>query len=310
MSDITTIIGFGPVGRAAATALQLQGKSVRIAQRHTPSDLPAGMVFQACDVLDAAAVHQAVAGASNIVLATGFDYSGSVWRLSWPRAMANVLTACAAHSARLVFVDNLYMYGPQSAPLVEDMPLTSFGEKPAVRAAITRQWMAEAQAGRVRVTALRAPDFYGPCVLQSHLGESGFARLAKDKRALLIAPPDTLHDFAYVPDLGRAVATLVDATDDCFNQAWHIPCAPIITPRQILKLGAQAGGKTAAISAIPLGLLPVIGLAVPFFRNLVEMRFQWDRTYRVDYRKFASRFWSDPTPFEIGAARSLQSFIS
>jgi hypothetical protein len=32
-----------------------------------------------------------------------------------------------------------------------------------------------------------------------------------------------------------------------------------------------------------------------------EMRFQWDRPYRVDSSRFAKRFWSDATPFEIGA---------
>jgi hypothetical protein len=32
-----------------------------------------------------------------------------------------------------------------------------------------------------------------------------------------------------------------------------------------------------------------------------EMRFQWDRPYRVDSSRFAKRFWSDATPFEVGA---------
>ena len=36
-----------------------------------------------------------------------------------------------------------------------------------------------------------------------------------------------------------------------------------------------------------------------------EMSFQWDRAYRVDSRPFAQRFWSDATPFEVGAAAAL-----
>ena len=39
----------------------------------------------------------------------------------------------------------------------------------------------------------------------SHLGATGFARIAQGKPALLLAPPDTPHDFAYVPDIARAV---------------------------------------------------------------------------------------------------------
>jgi hypothetical protein len=39
-----------------------------------------------------------------------------------------------------------------------------------------------------------------------------------------------------------------------------------------------------------------------------EMRFQWDRPYRVDASKFAKAFWSDPTPFEVGVRETALSF--
>ena len=35
-------------------------------------------------------------------------------------------------------MDNLYMYGPVDGPLTEDLPLTTHGKKPAVRAALSR----------------------------------------------------------------------------------------------------------------------------------------------------------------------------
>jgi hypothetical protein len=38
------------------------------------------------------------------------------------------------------------------------------------------------------------------------------------------------------------------------------------------------------------------------------MRFTWDRPYHVDSRKFASRFWSDPTSFEIWARETALAF--
>jgi hypothetical protein len=43
-------------------------------------------------------------------------------------------------------------------------------------------------------------------------------------------------------------------------------------------------------------------------REIAEMRFQWDRPYRVDAHKFAERFWSDVTPFDIGARATALSF--
>jgi nucleoside-diphosphate-sugar epimerase len=308
MNEQIVIFGYGPVGRATTQRLLEAGRRVKVAQRSRPADLPAGAAFQSCDALDGAAVRAACEGATQIVVTIGLPYVGDVWKRDWPRAMENFLAACGATGARMVFVDNLYMYGPQRDSLREDMPLISYGVKPAARAQITTQWMKASAAGQARVAALRAPDFYGPGVLQSHLGEAAFAALAKGGRATLIAPPDTPHDFAYVPDIARAVVTLLDALDDAFGQAWHVPCAPIRTPREILELGAKALGVKLRIIALPLWALPVAGIVSPTLREISEMRFQWDRPYRVDASKFARRFWGDATPFETGAAATALSF--
>ncbi|MBI3439195.1 MAG: NAD-dependent epimerase/dehydratase family protein [Proteobacteria bacterium] len=301
------VFGYGAVGQATVARLSARGDDVVVSQRRAPTGL-AGARFEACDILDGGAVTRTVRGTEQIVLAVGFPYMGKVWRTAWPQAMANILAAAEAGNARVVFVDNLYMYGPQRAPLREDMKLTRYGRKPRVRADITRLWQ-EASAN-VRVAALRAPDFYGPRVSQSHLGAQAFGNLAQGKAAMLIAPPDTEHDFAYVPDIARAVETLLDAPDADFGQAWHVPSAPITTPRQILEMGAAALGARLKITALPLGLLPLLGLVSPMMAEMAEMRFQWDRPYRVDASNFARRFWSDTTPFAVGAAATARSFAN
>jgi nucleoside-diphosphate-sugar epimerase len=301
MSEEIAIFGFGPVGRATAEILCAQGRAVRIAQRKEPEAPPAGASFVRCDALDRESALGAARGAAQIVLAIGFPYVGALWREAWPRAMTNFVEACAQTGARLVFVDNLYMYGPQTRPLVETMPLTDFGIKPAARAEVTRIWMAASEAGRLRVAALRAPDFYGPGIAQSHLGETAFGALAKGKAANVIGSPDTPHDFAYVPDFARAVVSLLDAPDDAFGQAWHVPCAPTRTAREILALGAAALGVKPRVSGLPIWALGPLGLFVPVLSEMREMRFQWDRPYRVDSSRFAKRFWADATPFEVGA---------
>ncbi len=306
MDGVITIIGYGAVGRATARDLTGRGTSVRVAQRSRPADLPAGSTFMPCDVGDAGAVARVVAGASQVVLAVGFPYDRRVWRVAWPRAMANALAACEAAGARMVFVDDLYMLGPQDAPLREDMPLTGRGAKPAIRSAVTRQWLAASE--RVRIAALRVPDFYGPGVGGSHIGDTGFGRLARGKAALLVAPPDTPHDFAYVPDVARAVVSLLDAPDDAYGQAWNMPCAPTRTPREILALGAAALGVRPRVTTIPLRSLPLLGLVSPFLREVADVAFTWDRPYRVDASKFAATFWCDATPFERGAEQAAVSF--
>ena len=305
----TVVMGFGAVGRATTMALADRGSPVSVAQRSQPKGLPAGVGYKACDVLDAEAVATAIGGASQVVVALGFAYDARVWRRAWPRAMANLIDACGRSGARMVFVDNLYMLGPRREPLREDMSLTDAGHKPAIRSEVTRLWMAAASAGRARVAALRPPDFYGPDVPMSHLGAAAFGALAQDKVATLIAPPDMPHDFAYVPDIARAVLTLLDAPDDAFGQAWNMPCAPTLTPREILQLGADALKLRLRLRTIPLGLLPLLGLGSRFLHEVAEMRFTFDRPYRVDASKFTRRFWSDVTPFGVGAAATARSFI-
>ena len=308
MQTSTVILGYGATGKATAEALLARGEPVQIAQRSKPGDLPAGATFVACDVLDADSVTRAIVGARQVVLAVGFSYDARVWRSAWPRAITNVVEACAASDARLVFIDGLYMLGPQDVPLREDMPLSDAGEKPAIRSQVTRIWMAAAQAGRLRATALRPPDFYGPGVGVSHLGAQAFGPLAKGKAALLLAPPDTPHDFAYVPDIGRAVVSLLDAPDDAYGQVWNMPCAPTRTPRQIIALGAQALGVKPKVTVVPLWMLPVLGIFVTFMREVADIVFTWDRPYRVDASKFTRTFWSDVTPFEVGAPATARSF--
>lgn len=304
-TDEILVLGFGPVGRATVARLLEQGRPVRVAQRSRPADLPQQVPFTACNILDAASVRAAVAGASQVAVAIGLEYTCKVWKRDWPVAMRNLLDACAAANARMVFLDNLYMYGDQRAPLVETMPLCDRPVKPAARAAITRMWQADR---RVKVAALRAPDFYGPGVLLSHVGETGLAAIARGKTAIFLFSPDRLHDYAYVPDIGRAMVTLLDADDDAFGQAWHMPCAPTISTRTIFRLGAASAGVRLRLFSMPAFALVLLAPFVSFVRELREMRFQWDRPYHVDATKWTQRFWSDVTPFEAGVAATIRSF--
>ena len=308
MTDRITIFGYGPVGRATAARLIAEGREVIVAQRKAPVDLPKGATFAPADALDRDAVVNAIRGSEQFVVAIGFPYSGILWRDVWPKAIANFVAACKATGARMVFVDDLYMYGPQTAPLTETMPLTDKGWKPAARSAVTRIWMTAAAAGEARVAALRAPDFYGPGGGNSFLGDTSIGKLAQGKPAVFIGSPDVLHDYAYVPDIARAATTLLSASDSAFGQAWHMPCAPTRTTRDILKIAAEALGVRLRISAMPAWMLGASGMFSPFLRELQEMRFQWDRPYHVDASRFKAAFWSDVTPFETGVPETALAF--
>lgn len=308
MNGLTVVFGSGATGRPVIKILATRGDRVRVAQRGTPKGLPDGVDHVACDVLDADAVLGAVQGASQVVLAVSFPYDSRLWRTAWPTTMRNVLAACEAVGARLVFIDNLYQLGPQNEPRSEDMALSDGGEKPAILSAMTRMWLAARD--RVKVAALRCPDFYGPGVANAHLGSFALGELAKGKPAQLLVPPDTLHDFAYVPDIARAVVTLLDAPDDAFGRAWNMPCAPTQTSRQLLAIGAAALGQRSRIWAVPSWLMRPLGLVYRFAKEVVDVGFTWDRPYIVDASAFTRRFGFTPTPFSIGMPATALSFAA
>ena len=308
MSETIVIFGMGAVGRSIMEQMTAAGRAVTLAQRTRPSDLPALARFVACDATDAEDVKRATAGADAVICAIGLTYDSAGWARDWPRIMTNLLAGCEAAGARFVMVDNLYMYGPQTRPLTEDMPLTRYGHKPKVRADITRLWQEAHDQGRVRCVAVRASDFYGPGVGQSILGDTGLGAMAKGKAAMLLGSADLPHDVAYVPDVARATLTLLDAPEDAYGQAWHVPCAPTRTLRQILQIGAEDLGAPLKLTVMPPWVMGLMSLFMPILREFKEMRFQTDRPYHVDTSRFAKRFWSDATPFEVGVPMTVNSF--
>ena len=306
MTGLTTVFGYGAVGRPIVALLAARGDRVRVAQRSRPHDLPPGVEHIACDILKADDVKRALEGASQAVLAVGFTYDSRLWRTVWPRTMTNMVEACAAGGVRLVFIDNLYQLGPQTSPRTEEMALTRQGEKPPILAEVTRIW--QAARGRVRVAALRCTDFYGPGVGVSHLGASAFGELAKGRPAQLLVPADIPHDFAYVPDIARAAVTLLDAPDTDFGQVWNMPCAPTHSPRQLLAVGAAALGEKLRVWAIPFALLRPLGLVYRFAKEVADVGFTWNRPYVVDAGKFVRRFGFEATPFEVGIPVTVRAF--
>jgi nucleoside-diphosphate-sugar epimerase len=303
-----SVIGYGAVGRSTASMLAKRGDAVRIVQRHEPAEIPEGCTFLAADLTDREATIRACAGLDAVVCCIGLPYDSALWARVWPQTMTNLIDGCSASGARLIFADNLYMYGPQTRPLTEDMPLTTYGRKPALRAAITKLWKSAHDAGRVRAVAVRASDFYGPAVATSVISAFGVARLLAGKPALSPYFPGNPHDFAYVPDVARALVTLADAPDDAYGQAWHVPNAPTQTLRDVLALAAGLIGVPPRVTVLPPALAPLIGLLSKEIREIGEMRFQWDRPYLVDSSKFAGRFWNDATPFERGLGDTISFY--
>lgn len=304
-SDLAVVLGAGPVGRALVDRLVHDGQPVRVVTRSVlPSSIPAVETADA-NMSDPDQAIRACAGAGVVYGCVGMGYGD--WPNRWPPLMGGMLTGAQAAGARFVFTDNCYMYGPVDGAMTEDLPLTDYGRKPSTRSQITRMWQHAHEKGRLEAAAVRASDFYGPGVRTAALGERSVARLAAGKSAQMLGDPDQLHSFTYVPDIARAL-TSVGRAEDAMGQAWNVPNAPDRTVREVLEMFASRFGQHLKIQTPPKPLLSVMSIFSSDMRELKEMQYQWERPFRVDWSKFASRFWSDATPFDDGIAATAASY--
>ncbi|MGI9538837.1 MAG: NAD(P)H-binding protein, partial [Miltoncostaeaceae bacterium] len=129
MSDLHVVLGAGPVGQALVESLRADDLPVRVATR-SGTRVADAEVLRA-DISDPAGATRACAGAAVVYACVGLDYTG--WPERWPPMMAGMLAGATVAGARLVFMDNLYMYGPVEGPMREEMPLTAYSRKPAHR---------------------------------------------------------------------------------------------------------------------------------------------------------------------------------
>lgn len=308
MEGVVVVVGYGAAGRETVRLLEERGDKVRLVQRSQPKGLPIAVEFVSADVLDPGSVTRACAGSRAVICGIGFPYDSRIWQTHWPKAMANLLAACEGANARFIFADNLYMYGPQTEPLTEDMPLTDFGRKPKIRADITKLWQAAHAQGRVEAVAVRASDFYGPDAPTSVLAAHGVKNLIAGKAAVVPYPAVIPHDVTYVPDFARALVTLLDAPPEDYGQAWHVPNAPTETYGALIQKAAVLFGVEPRMRVIPEILLQLAGLFDRQTYELLEMRFQATSPYIVNADKFKARFWSDATSLEDGLKATIAAF--
>src|SRR5207237_1149089 len=147
------------------------------------------------------------------------------WPQQFPPLQRGILAGAAAAGAKLIVMENLYMYGPHGgAPMTEATPLRGHGSRSTTRRLLTEELFAAHRAGQVRAVSLRA-----------------FAELVGEETGI-------------VPRMS------------------HVP---------------RAATRV---------LLPVIGLAVPPMRGLVENLYAFYEPYVVDHSAFAAAFGEDATP--------------
>src|SRR5215212_8524878 len=219
---VHVIFGTGAMGMAVMDELVQRGRRrVRMVNRSGRASVPEGVEVLGGDATDEAFAREASEGAAVVYFALNPPYDK--WPELFPPLQAGVLGGAASAGAKLVAMENLYMYGPTDGrPLTEDLPYAPNTRKGTVRAMMSEELMEAHQSGRVRVAIGRASDAFGPRVLVSAAGEQVFGRAVEGKSAQLAGDPDQPHTYTYVPDIGRGLVIL-DEREEALGQVWHLP---------------------------------------------------------------------------------------
>lgn len=296
-----TILGAGgSIGTELAKALKLFTDDIRLVSRHPKKVNETDQLFPA-DLTDREQLFKAVESSSIVYLTIGFEYNTSVWQKLWPPLMQNVIEACIANSAKLVFFDNVYSVGGDFVNhIIEESPFYPTSKKGEVRAGIDLMLLDKMKAGAIKAIIARAPDFYGTDISKSILMSLIYKNLASGKKAQWMFNAKVKHSFIYTPDAGKAIA-LLGNTPDAYNQIWNLPTdRRSLTAEQWIALFAKEMGKSNKYQLIPGWKVRLAGHFVPFLKELFEMRYQFDRNYYFDSIKFEKYFKYSPTKYEVG----------
>lgn len=302
------VFGVGQVGLALSAHLAELGLAVRAVSRHRPAGLPNGVDWREADASDPEAANDAANGAAVIYQCLNAPYTS--WPELFPALQRGVLSAAERQGALLVSLENLYGYGSAGGtPMTEDLPLAATTVKGRVRAAMTRELLAAASAGRVRIVIGRASDFFGAGVIESTLGERVFANALAGKRADFLGDQDLPHTYSYIPDIAAGLATL--GTDERgVGGVWHLPGPETATTREILALIAGEVGHPVDIRAMPNFLVRALGLVNPMMRGLAEMAYQFDEPFVLDTSKYASTFGAGGTSLAVAINATVSWYRS
>ncbi len=307
MGNAHVIFGAGQVGVPLAERLASLGYQVTLISRSGLTRVP-GVTTLKGDALDATACNDAARGAAVVYNCMNPAYSAAVWAEHLPRVQGNLIAAAGRANARLVVLDNIYALGrPNGRELNEQTPVNPCSRKGEVRARVAEALFDAHRRGDAQAVSGRASDFYGPRGIQTMFERRFWTRALAGRSVPVIVNPDTRHTYHYIPDVAAGLATLGQASgDDVCGRWWILPAAPAVTTRELVAKFAHSLGTALRLAPVPLWFQLVLGLALPLFRELSEMRYQWEEAFVVDDRLFRARFGTLPTPLDDGANETVR----
>ena len=299
------VLGAGAVGMAVVEALVRRGESVRVVNRSGLREPMTGVQSVTGDITDPAFAASVTRGARVIYQALNPPYHR--WAQEFPGLQAAAIAAAQAAGARLVAMDNVYMYGRANGrPFTEDRAYDPHTRKGRVRAEMARDLMAAHDAGRVQVTVGRASDFFGPRAgAQSLIGDWVIPPALADKPASVMGDPDMPHTYTFIPDIGENLVRLGER-DDALGRVWHLPSPETRTTRDVVALVYQAAGTKPRLKVTPAWQMRALGLVNRTVREINEMRYEFDEPFIVDASRAETELGLRATPLTDAVEQTVR----
>lgn len=302
-----TILGAGgSIANALVPALAVRNLPLRIVGRN-PAPV-SGAETRKADLTHRQETIDAVAGSGIVYLLAGLKYDHKLWADAWPRIIDNAIEACKQTRARLIFFDNVYMYGRVRGTMTEQTPNNPCSIKGTIRAAIASTVEREWKSGSLTAMVARSADFYGPSAKNGIPNAMVFDPMSQGKTPMCLVSDALPHSYTYVPDAAQALVTLAES-ESAWNQIWHLPTAPQpLTGREFITAAAEAMGRPAKYRILSRPMVKMVGWFNPIVREIHEMLYQNDSPYLFDSSKYAQAFGFAGTPYAEGIRATAASY--
>jgi nucleoside-diphosphate-sugar epimerase len=272
------VVGAGPVGSLTALKLAEAGDRVRIVSRGGGGPEHPGVERIALDAGRTGELADLAAGAAAVFGTAMTAYH--TWPETMPPLYSSILSAAASAGADYVLLNNFYGYSDTTAPIRETAALDATTRKGRVRAAMWREAKAAHDAGRLRVTEVRAGEFLGAGAV------SPFTLLAAPKTlagelALVDGDPDAPHPFSYIGDVADALVA-VSRDERAWGRAWNAPVIMTTVREAATRLAELHGAPPPRLESLTERDLSLLSLTAPIWGELSEMAHMTAEPFVVD----------------------------
>lgn len=299
--------GSGAIGNAVLQELKSRNVNTKTVERNKEVN---GFETIKADLLNKEEIVKVLEGASYVYLCVGLPYNSAIWARDWPIVMENVIEACSKNNAKLVFFDNVYMYGPTPLKTHFDethsqIPQTVKGK---ARKMTTDFLLTAIRQNRVKGVIGRSADFYGPHAINSPFYISFLERMLRGKSPQLLSGLNIKHTYAYTKDNAKALVTLA-LDESSYGEVWHLPVGEPIEIHYVLNIFNKELSTNYTASVAPKFMQKTLALFVKPIKEMQEMLYQFDYPYIMSSSKFMNKYPEfKVTAYEDGLKEMVKSF--